>query len=284
MSNSSQFPKYDWCGTTSIYLAFTAPNSYFNSSDVIDQTTPTLTSEDPQESLMRILVPSILLPVTLVMFFLGRQYFKTLFTIVGAGIGAAVAYGIVYGRPQFVPIETGCGAQWGATIGGAVIGLLVGFLIAKFFSKIIAFMIGGLLSFAIFQQYPQIDLLVTGFPALDDFNVLFLGWGLWPMWSITVIASLVTFIIFCFGKLMYWRKVFFISVCGSWSIAQCIQLISRNRTTLDADTSIGGSAAIFAGAFVIFVILQPVFDTVSCFRTAKPSNIFPANTVHMVGR
>ena len=284
MSNSSVFPEYDWCGTTSIYLAFTAPNSYFNSSEIIDPTTPTLTSEDPEEGLMRILVPSILLPLTLIMFFFGRNYFKTLFTIVGAGVGAAVAYGIVYGRPQFVPIETSCGVQWAATLGGAAIGLILGFIIAKCFSKIIAFMIGGLLSFAIFQQYPQLDLLVTGFPALDDFNVLFLGWGLWPMWTITALASIVTFIIFCFGKLMYWRKVFFISVCGSWSIAQSIQLISRNRVTLDADTSIGGSIAIFAGAFVIFLILQPVFDMFSCFRGAKPSNPFPSNTIHMVGR
>ena len=280
------FPEYQWCGTTSIYLAFSAPNTYYNSTDTIISTVPVLTSPDPQESLFRILVPSVLLPVTLLMFFMGRKYFMPVFALTAAGIGSAIAYGIVYGRPDFLPIQTSCGVQWAATAGGAAVGLIAGLFVYRFLPKIIALFIGGLLAFGIFQQFPQLDLLVTGFPVVDNFNSLFLGWGLWPMWAVTLICAVISLAIFCFGILEYWRKVLFIAVCGSWAIIQSICLIARHQTDYTDGLAVGWSAAIYAISAIALLVLQPLFDTISCFTEARPSSVLPtrANTVRMVGR
>ena len=283
------YPSYDWCGTTSVYLAFSAPNTHYNSTDAVISTVPMITSPDPQQSLFRVLVPSVLLPVTLLMFFMGRKYFMPVFALAAAGMGSAVAYGIVYGRPDFVPIETSCGVQWASTAGGAVVGLILGLLVARFLAKLTSIFIGGLLSFGIFQQFPQLDLLVTGFPIVDDFNSLFLGWGWWPMWVVTLILSIVTLVIFCFGIMTYWRKVLFIAVCGSWAIIQSIRLIARNQTTYIDGIPTGWSIAIYAISAVAMIILQPLIDKLIGHkprRGSSPSSVLPtrANTVRMVGR
>ena len=282
----SSYPEYSWCGTDSIYLAFSAPNTYYNSTGGAESTLPYITSDDPNEELFRILVPSVILPTTVLMFFLGREYFTILFSLIAAGIGSAISYGIVYGRPVYLPINTPCASQWGATAGGAALGLIIGLLLARFLPKMTSPFIGGLLSFAIFQQYPQLDLLVTGFPELDDFNVLFLGWGLWPMWSVTLICSIITFIIFCFGVLEYWRKVMFVTICGGWAVSQSVRLIARNMTTYNDGIPTGWSITIFAIATIIIFALQPLFDTISCFTQERPSSVLPsyANTVRRVNR
>ncbi len=280
------FAIYDWCGTTSIYLAFMSPNTYYTSEGELVSTVPYLTSPDPQQSLFRVLVPSILLPVTLMMFFLGRKYFWPVFSLAAAGVGSAVAYGIVYSRPDFIPIETQCGVQWAATAGGAALGLIIGIFVIRFLPKFAALFVGGFLSFAVFQQFPQLDLLVTGFPIVDQYNTLFLGWGLWPMWAVTLICAFVSLVIFCFGVLEYWRKVLFIAVSGGWAITHSIRLIARNQTDYHDGIATGWSAAILAIAMLALVILQPVFDMVSPFKEARPSSVLPtrANTVRMVGR
>lgn len=251
-------PDSGFCGTTSIFLALSGPNSHFNASGSLEPTTPLLTQPDPQASLLRIIVPSVLIPVALLSLFAGRRFFSVFFCIFGTGVGALVAFAILYGRPEFVPIPTSCDLQWGSTAGGAAAGLLLSLFIIFCVKKVTSFFIGTALTFAVYQQYPQLDGYASGFPG-EEISGVFLGWS-YIFWIVLGCTSLTTFLVFFFYEVSYWREVFFISVLSSWGIAQSVSLVTRNESTFEQGISIAVSVVIFAGAFAAFTILQPLVD------------------------
>jgi len=191
--------------------------------------------------------------------FAGRRFFSVFFCIFGAGVGALVAFAILYGRPEFVPIPTSCDVQWGSTAGGAAVGLLLSLFILFCVKKVTSFFIGTALTFAVYQQYPQLDCYVSGFPGEEISGVVFLGWS-YVFWIVLGSTSLTTFLVFFFYEVSYWREVFFISVLSSWEIVQSLSLIIRNESTLEQGVSMAVSIVIFAGAFAAFMILQPLVD------------------------
>ena len=240
----------EWCGIESLYLSLNAPNPKNG-----EPTLPALLSPDPENGFFRVLVPTVLLPLTLVAVFLGRLYPTIYFSFIGSGAGFAVAQGALFGRPKYFPVDVSCGAQYAASIGGVLGGLLMGFAIHVAFNPLKSFVLGGLAAFVVFQQFPSLDSIVTGYAAMDNMKGSFLGWGFFA-WLVTAVSSIIAFAFMCWPRLREAVDTFVVSLAGSWAVTQSIRLILRNQTTLEDAIPIGWSIAILIGSFVVLQVLQ----------------------------
>jgi len=243
----------EWCGIESLYMAMNAPN--------IKTGTPTLPENltlDPSKALFRILVPSVLLPLSLVVLFLGRTLPRTHFVLVASSVGYAISQGGLFGRPKTFPASTSCGGEWGATVGGILGGLLIGYLITRFAPRLQGLVVGGFFPFVVFHQFPNLNGVVTGFAALDNLKNLFLGWGVFA-WLLTAGGALIGLFFLCWPKMKHMRNTLLVSLSCSWSITHSIRLILRDQQTFKDVIPLGWNIVILVGTFALLQILQVLF-------------------------
>ena len=126
------------------------------------------------------------------------------------------------------------------------------------FPRGLAIVNGASLSFVIFNTFPQLDSLVTGFAIMDDLGTLFLGWG-WLAWTSTVVFSLLSCLLCCWRRLRRTRIASLIAIAAGWTVTQSVGLLTRNQTTLQHTLPLTAPIVILAGSIIIFFGLQMVF-------------------------
>ena len=246
-----------FCGVESLYLALNAPN-YGKKA-----TLPVLLTPDPNASLLRILMPSLLLPLITIMLFLSSKFQKSCVSIVGAGLGYVVASGALFGRPASFPTDTSCWVQYVSSGGGGIAGALVAVALMYIFPRGLAIVNGASLSFVIFNTFPTLDSLVTGFAFMDNLGTLFLGWG-WLAWTSTVVLTLVSCVACCWRRFRRTRVAALIAISSGWTVTQSVGLLTRNQTTLKNTLPLTAPIIILAGSIVVFFTMQMV-----CFSRTR---------------
>jgi len=239
-----------FCGVESLYLALNAP-TYGK------RTLPSLDTPDPNADLLRILMPSLLLPSVCLLLFFSSKFPRACVSVVGAGLGYAVASGALFGRPVSFPTSVACWVQYVASGGGGVAGAGLAFALMVFFPRGLAIVNGACTSFVIFNTFPQLDSLVTGFAVMDDLGTLFLGWG-WLAWTSTVVLSLVACALCCWRRLRRTRVAALIAISSGWTVTENTALLTRNQSTLEKTLPLAAPIAILVGSIFFFFVLQMV--------------------------
>ena len=271
----------EWCGAESLYLAINAPISRLTK-----PTLPTLLTEDPNARLLQILLPCIFFPFVLMSIFKGRLFPRTSLVLLGAGVGFAVSQGILFGRPLLFPTGFSCARQWLSGAGGVVVGALVAYVVGRFTPRLDALVLGGLLSFSIFHQFPQLDQIATGFPGIDDIKTLFLGWG-FVAWVSTAVASFLFFFLFCWPKLKPLKTALYVTVPGAWTISQNVRSITKDKSSLADTIPLAWVVVIFVGAFVVIFVIQLILISRTLARIREQQNMpipFSRNVPNSVQR
>lgn len=247
--NLQKMTNASWCDTESIYLALNAPVSGSQ------RTLPALLEDDPNASLFRYLFPSIFLSILAINVFFGRFFPRTIFTFLGCGTGFAVSQGILFGRPNVFPSNVSCGTQWGAGVGGVLIGGLLFYLLTRYAVRLESFCLGGLFAYSIFHQYPQLDQMETGFPGMDDIDVLFLGFG-FVAWLSILVACFLFFFLFCWENVKAFKVALLIATSGGWSMSQNVRSLTKNLDTLEDTIPLVWTVVLFAVSFVLILLFE----------------------------
>lgn len=283
-----------FCYTQSLYLALNAANP-----KVGDPTLPSLSQPDPTRGLFRILVPSVLIPIWLVAFYFGclsKSSFgkKASLCVSASAIGFVISSGGLFGRPSSFPSDPGvsCGAQVATLSSGWIGGGLLCYSLMRCLPKwlksvFFTIVVGGSVSFSVFNQFPMLDSIVTGYAQLDNLQALFLGWG-WIAWLSTAASGILLLTAFCFLKNGEALALMFLCIfSGAWLVTQSVRLLTRDQNSLVDSLPIRYVISLFAGSglgifvfIVVFRVVQARERSIQISASLEDS----ANAVRMIVR
>jgi len=285
-------PKF--CYTQSLYLALNAANP-----KVGDSTLPSLSQSDPIGTQFRILVPSVLVLVWLVVLYFGcmsKSSFgkKASLCVFASAIGFVVSSGGLFGRPSSFPTDPGisCGAQVATLSSGWIGGGLLCYSLMRCLPKwlkpvFFSIFVGGAISFSVFNQFPMLDSIVTGYAQLDNLQALFLGWG-WIAWLSTAASTILLLAPFCFSTNGEALALMFLCIfSGAWVVTQSVRLLTRDKNSLVDSLQIRYVILLFAGSslgifvfIVVFRVVQARERSIQILASLEDS----ANAVRMIFR
>lgn len=200
---------------------------------------------------LRIILPVILLPTSLLLLGFGRFLVRTAFTLVGFSLGSAVSMYFLYSGKQY---QFPCEAAVAVVLVISLIVALIAACLVRFATFALGFVGGGVTVFSIFLAAPVLNTFTLGTP-------LVLGYPLLPFWaSIVVVGGIFGLIAMRYKSL---TAIIITSILGGYALPFALRIITQNSLPMWAHVTI------FAACALSGVLWQLLLDRRTRWRTRR---------------